>query len=396
MEKRVSNDEYTKSIIKEILSSKTTIEKVNKFKIHKNKLNNCRIFLFDEEKSNFDSSFKNYEIGSFGVYGVGDYTKTWVIDSEHIADKTYLKVGKTVNFDLNILTYLNKIMQGRKINIDEKEFIKYLNYLKVCQFQNGMMTAIMERVKTPMELNIFVEMITSFVKFDNMSLVDESCVDFYLYPDDYLKVKQIYDSGLSQIGEANSQFNIICCCVMKAFLLKNFGDNLTDEEKIEELIKYCLEILNCYLEKEIVLLSLYIANDIRTNKTFKKLTNNSNVMKNILNVSWDIYHIRLIEQIMQIDYKYKKEKDIIVLPYFATADKGLIDAMKINPVKAVVLFENYSIVYHKLCIQDICKNMKIIENISSKVSIRAKKIDSVNFTKIRKQLEEEIKNNIKI
>ena len=36
-------------------------------------------------------------------------------------------------------------------------------------------------------------------------------------------------------------------------------------------IKYCLDVLNCYLEKEIVILSLYIMDDNRTHRVFKKI-----------------------------------------------------------------------------------------------------------------------------
>ncbi|WP_333792255.1 hypothetical protein [Muricomes intestini] len=46
-------DEYKKSIIIDILQSSNTLEKVDKFKLFKDRLNECRIFLFDEKYSNF-------------------------------------------------------------------------------------------------------------------------------------------------------------------------------------------------------------------------------------------------------------------------------------------------------------------------------------------------------
>lgn len=90
-----------------------------------------------------------------------------------------------------------------------------------------------------------------------------------------------------------------------------------------------------------MLLALYLSDDERTKKTFEKLEKISKIEENILNVSWDIYHIRLIEQIMLYDNMKEKEKTI--LSYFATADKGLIDAMNINPLKAFVIIDNYPI-----------------------------------------------------
>lgn len=77
--------------------------------------------------------------------------------------KTYFgkglgSVGKTIDFDLNILTYLNRVMIGRKVNINEVEFLNYLIFLKREGFQIGIATALMERMRTPVDLGILSEM----------------------------------------------------------------------------------------------------------------------------------------------------------------------------------------------------------------------------------------------
>lgn len=130
-------------------------------------LKDCRIILFDQKCSNFGESFSNKKIGSCWIWGIGDYTQTWILG---LNDK-FIKVGKTIDLDLNILTYINKLMIGRKINIDIDDFIEYLNYLKREKFQIGVTTALMERVKTNIDLNIFAEMIQSYVKLDNIMYV---------------------------------------------------------------------------------------------------------------------------------------------------------------------------------------------------------------------------------
>lgn len=147
-------------------------------------------------------------------------------------------------------------------------------------------------------------------------------------------------------------------------------------------------MLNCYLEKEIVILSLYIMDDSRTHKTFKKLKNNSDIIKNILNVTWDIYHIKLIENIMLCDNMKNTER--VILSYFGTADNGIIDAMQINPVKAFVIIDDYPVSIHQMNIKDVCKNEELLENGYLNANIRGKKIKELNFGKIREQLESEI------
>lgn len=381
-------NEYKKMAIMDILQSSNTLEKVEKFRLYKDKISDCRIFLFDEECSNFDDSLKNKKMGQCGIWGMGDYTKTWILDSKHISGRVLVQVGKTIDFDLNVLTYLNKIIVGRKININKAEFLNYLNYLKQEGFQIGITTALVERVRTCVDLDILFEMITSFVKFDNIPLVKGNFESIYLSSNDYMRIKQIYDMALGQIDKTLEQFNLVCCCVMKAFLIKTYDSVLNKSKKVEKFIDYCLNVLNCYLEKEIVILSLYIMDDSTTHKTFKKLKSNSDIKKNILNVTWDIYHIRLIEQIMLRDNMKNTER--VILSYFGTADNGIIDAMQINPVKAFVMMNDYSISIHQMNIKDVCKNEGLLQNAYLNANIRGKKIKELNFTIIREQLELEI------
>ena len=381
-------EEYKKQVIGDILLSINTYEKVIKFEKYRDILGDCKIYLFDEEYSNLGSSFGNYQLGICGIYGAGDYTKTWVIDSFHDLKKSYLQIGKTLDLDLNIFTYLNNIMQGRNMKLNRTEIVDYLNYIKLKGFQCGITSALMERATKYMPLNILSDMLISFVKFDKISYVDESKLDIYLNEDDYAWAKQMHDMALALSQEELKQYDIICCCVMKAYLIKKCDSSLGVNEKIDKFIYFCLHDLNCYLEKEIVLLALYLSDDERTKKTFEKLEKISKIEENILNVSWDIYHIRLIEQIMLYDNMKEKEKTI--LSYFATADKGLIDAMNINPLKAFVIIDNYPISYHSLNIDDVCRNNCILEEIDTMESIRRIKIKTIDFRRIKQQLQLEI------
>lgn len=205
-------EEYKKQVIGDILLSINTYEKVIKFEKYRDILGDCKIYLFDEEYSNLGSSFGNYQLGICGIYGAGDYTKTWVIDSFHDLKKSYLQIGKTLDLDLNIFTYLNNIMQGRNMKLNRTEIVDYLNYIKLKGFQCGITSALMERATKYMPLNILSDMLISFVKFDKISYVDESKLDIYLNEDDYAWAKQMYDMALALSQEELKQYDIICCC----------------------------------------------------------------------------------------------------------------------------------------------------------------------------------------
>ena len=374
----------------DILESSSTYEKVIKFKSYRQILGECKIFLFDEGTSNLGGSFKDYSLGKCGIYGLGDYTKTWVIDSHYPEDTRYIMCGKTVDFDLNIFTYLNKIMRGMNINagIDRIDIIDYFNYIKTNGYQYGITTALMERVAKPLDLKILFEMLTSFVRYDKVSQIDKTFKKVHLNIFEYNRIWKLYKNTKKQINESIQQYDAVCCCVMKAYLIKKYDKEKNLNKKVDKFIHYCLHDLNCYMEKEIVLLSLYILENDKTKETFKKLNKTSKIEEQILNVAWDIYHIRLIEQIMFYDNVGRKEQ--IILSYFATADKGLIDAMKINPLKAFVILDDYPIAFHRIRIEEICQNKDILEEIATKAAERKERAKTTDYAEIKKQLQKEI------
>lgn len=197
--------------IMKIMQASNLQEKEIIYAFFKEILADCRIFLFDQKCSNFGESCKNKKIGPCWILGIGDYTQTWILGLNDDLNDKFIKVGKTIDFDLNILTYINKLMIGRKINIDINDFIEYLNYLKREDFQIGITTATMERVKTNIDLNIYAEMIQSYVKLDNIKYVNRYIEDINLSECDYKRVKQIYDKSLKQIDDSIRQYDIICC-----------------------------------------------------------------------------------------------------------------------------------------------------------------------------------------
>lgn len=356
--------EYKLTIICDILEAPNTYEKIKKFKLYSDILGRCKILLFDEAFSNLGDSFKEYKVGKCGIYGVGDYTKTWVIDSDYMEDIRYIPYGKTIDFDLNILTYLNKIMRGKKINagIDRTDVIKYFNYIKENGFQFGITTALMERATKPINSKILFEMLTSFERYQKINHIDNEFQKVNLNLLEYYRVLKMYRQTKKQINKSIRQFDSICCCVIEAYLIKKYDKEKDLNKKVDKFITYCLRVLNCYMEKEIVLLSLYILDDSATKETFKKLNKSSKI------------------------------NEQIILSYFATADNGLIDAMKINPIKAFVILDDYPIAVHNKTIQSVCQNMDIMEEIKTKGIERMKMAKVTDYAVIKRQLLNEVEN----
>ncbi len=217
-----------KILLYEILQSGNTYEKVIKFQLYKEFLGDCKIILFDEEASNVDASFKNYKLGKCGIYGMGDYTKTWVIDTCYPMDKRYIPFCKTVDFDLNVFSYLNRVMRGKNISkgIKREDVIDYFNYIKENGFQFGIASAIIERAAKPIKPWIWVEMLMSFVRYEKVERIDIEHKKVHLNILDFIRVGELYRITYKQGKERIRQYDALCCLIMKAYLIKKYDKDI--------------------------------------------------------------------------------------------------------------------------------------------------------------------------
>ena len=247
--------------IQELVKCETTIQKMevfNRWNLHK-----CRVFLFDEEKSNFGNIGKSFSYGKFNLIGLGDYQKIWVIDKNAVnAELNYLNVARIINYDLNIFTYIHDLYRGRNVP-DKENLIKFLHEIKSLRLTNNISTALMERYTTPINRELLAKMIESYVYFDSINFeVFKSNAPQTLKPDKYIWMKEIWEVAEAYLSndEAIQQYEMVCCYILKAFILKNAKD-LSTEAKVAEFKRYCFEDLCVFLELEMSLLILFLKND---------------------------------------------------------------------------------------------------------------------------------------
>lgn len=382
-------DELTKrQVVGQIVNAGNLIEKISLFALHAKGLGDCSIFLFDEDCSNFSEDFANKKIGICEVRGLSDYTKTWVLNQSLLQETAVVRAGKTIDFDLNVLTYLDGLLRERQMNIDREEFCRYLNYLKENGFQCGIVSALLERVSTPVDLQRLAWMIQSFVRFDGLDRVDADAPRAYLPPRSYEWAEEIYRQAEHQIQNTNPdvrQYDLLYCLVLKAFVLKNSPGAMSAQEKTEELIRYSLDTLNCYLENELVLLSLYLKEDDRTKRAFKKLRPCPDLLKKAANVTWDIFHLRILEQIMEADNS--NDTKMFKLAYFGTADRGIVDVLEVNPLKAFAIIDGRMLPVYSRNIAEICTNSALLEKASAGAAERKRCLNKLNLVSLRREME---------
>ena len=376
--------------IQEIISCKTTIQKMEVF--NRWNLNECRVFLFDEEKSNFGNIGKSISHGKFNLIGLGDYQKTWVIDKNTMnAKDNFLPVARIINYDLNIFTYIHDLYRGRNVP-DKENLIRFLYEIKSLSLTNNISTALMERYTSSINRELLARMIESYVYFDSINFeAFQSNVPQTLKANEYNWMKEIWEDAEAYLSndEVIQQYEAMCCYILKAFILKN-TKNLSTEAKIAEFKHYCFEDLCVFLELEMTLLILFLKNDNSVQEIFKKLQLGAKeLIDKIHNTAWDIFHIRLLEK--STLFNYIENPDVVYLHYFATADSGLAEVLRANPIKMLVYYNERIISIRRYNSLDFFTQDEINSyNTEEKVRLRTEKVQSIDFCSIKQRLSSEL------
>jgi len=58
----------------------------------------------------------NELINEYSIMGISVYEKSYIFDNRYKSKaKKYFEIGKTINLDLNVLTYLKKLFNNKNI-----------------------------------------------------------------------------------------------------------------------------------------------------------------------------------------------------------------------------------------------------------------------------------------
>ena len=376
--------------IQELVKCETTIQKIEVF--NRWNLHECRVFLFDEEKSNFGNIGKSFSYGKFNLIGLGDYQKIWVIDKNTVnAKDNFLPVARIINYDLNIFTYIHDLYRGRNVP-DKENLIRFLHEIKSLHLTNNISTALMERYTTPINRELLARMIESYVYFDSINFeVFQSNAPQTLKPDKYIWMKEIWEDAEYYLSndEVIQHYEAVCCYILKAFILKN-TKNISTKARVAEFKRYCIEDLCVFLELEMTLLILFLKNDSSVQEIFKKLQLGAKkLIDKIHNTAWDIFHIRLLEQSTLLNCI--ENPDVIYLHYFATADSGLAEILRANPIKMLVYYNENLIPIRRYDALDFFTQDEIdFYTTEEEITLRKTKAQSIDFCSIKQGLVSEL------
>lgn len=329
-------------------------------------------------------SFKNNILNDYSILGISDYEKSYIFDNKYNSkEKRALEIGKTINLDLNILTYLKKIVSGRKLE-DEDNFIEYLKYIKEANYNLNMSISLLERISKPIDFKIWADYVLSFVKYESLDDITKNSLEdnTILSESKYKWAKDILDSS-RYMDEKFPMFYAVACILSKALILKM--KKIERKRKFIELLNYSLNELNVYMEFELYLLYKYLYDDKNVERAFAKIQGISNkTQDNIKNTAWDILHIRLVEEQIINDLR----KDKVNFHYIGTKDIGLQKIININPLKMIGFLDEQKIMVREYNFNEEIQCEEIDEMLEK--HINKNNICDVNY----KEKFEEISNEI--
>lgn len=129
------------------------------------------------------------------------------------------------------------------------------------------------------------------------------------------------------------------------------------------LVKFINKELFCYLECEFVLCCLFLKNNESVKHFFRYVQRNSNNLIGVLkNMTWDLMHLRNIETEMAIRNSLANYENIFYAHSFGSSDQGLLNILKLNPIKRVAFYKGEAYIRFENTIEDVCENEDIITN----------------------------------
>lgn len=338
-----------------ILSSDTLSEAFAIFINNLDLLSDCRFIFFDKKRQVLPKIVNNiYSDGTtrgYAVYTLSCNDGYFLLDEE--SAKRMLCVGETtiplticLNLDTQILTDLRHFYEGNPLVPEMfKDLVKDCTDFCCDYTCLPYMIENSSKLDDPQTLNEAVKTLNVYNHFKTQPL-NEFKHGFPFAPDTYKETHTLVNmmnEGGSPYGELAPFIKIqkaIQCLLLQCAIISLKFRKKSEKEKLLMLIDFVNSKLGILLERELSVCCLHLKNDARVQKFFKKFKNSvsfTNLKNAILSMSWDLFHLRLLEITTAMDMD---RNDSISLHALVTRDYGFQDIIKVTPIDRMVVVQN--------------------------------------------------------
>lgn len=379
---------------KKLLEVLSTENPLKSFIENKTYLKDVTFLIFDND-NNHIPELKEISYGEYKLQGLAPYNNALILNEKIFEkEKSELKIKIIVHFDSNIITRLGEFFFNRESLKNSADFIKILNFIK----ENGitptcepyLVERILNDIPIPKEVDKRNEIYKNLLAFELLNSKysiekEKSISDFKNISSEIIlgaDEKFNYILNNKEKIKKNEHYFVIYSMLLKTSIIKKSG-NLVEENK-KRFVNFILKECGVFLEKESILCLLYLEDKLE--KYNLKSFFNLKSIREIKNVSWDLFHTRYLEQKMAENSD--NNNNSYVFNFFFTHDKKLNRYIDFNYIKRMAFYKEQAYTFYS-------KNLEKdnFENYKDLFFEKEKIINSdINYKELSKKLEIELEN----
>ncbi|MCR9192998.1 MAG: hypothetical protein NXI01_10190 [Gammaproteobacteria bacterium] len=332
-------------IVAQIGMADSLSDSVALFIQHKALLCNCTFILSAKEELKSEV-FVNLDFSCAGaIRGLFGTNKVVLLD-QNIAQAILNGTNSTLSFDYSIsldtqtLSYLEPYIQNKKNKIP-KDFMEVFKFIMQPNINIDPMPYVFENFYKQNSPNDYDKFFLKYKYFVILKTLDQKYLCEHNKLRSTLSETQInmrtqqelsrmyYESNDGSQKKIFYELDVYYCLLLQMALIHFCSYKLTALQKTKLFIEFTdRELATIFLRESIIAHTFFQkGNNL---KFFSSVQlNNSNVLKKLRNMAWDLWHIRHLERMA------KPSKEISwFFPSFVTFDKGLIEIIDLCPLRA--------------------------------------------------------------
>ncbi|MBC1382806.1 hypothetical protein [Listeria innocua] len=341
---RIKQEERVK-----LLQKEQNYSEINWYFCNTNYLDGWKFLFFRENKGISIPQNIFFQQGRLLTLGVNGHTNMSYLDKKQalmLSTEGESQVGfaQCINFDTNVVSYMESLFltKDKTVKMD-----LYLFLRSILEQRRGDFTChpyIFEnctKLDNPNILNGVKKSLGAFFTYKSFNNVEEFDAYFERPSTPHFSeevVKEVNDlvntmfevKSLIGTGEIHLAQRHIYALLLQTIIIR-FSSNKGIKFKAGQLFDFFVNQLGIFCERELAICYLYLNNDKKVKKFFGRVqANNKDILAVIEGMSWDLHHIRSLEEYMA---KSEYENADFELHALATFDNGLKDMLSIYPIE---------------------------------------------------------------
>lgn len=251
-----------------------------------------------------------------------------------------------INLDTNVVSYMDNLFFTRNKNVNKNLYLflrKLLENKKLDFTCAPYMIENCTKLDTPSILQGVKRSLNAFFTYKAFNNIEDFDAYFcgesmYNYPNEIIKEAEDCIAGMFNLKHGIDKKEIfleqkaIHALFLQTIII-NFASNKGIKFKASQLLDCFVNELGRFFEREMAICYFYLKKDERTKEFFRKIQKNSSDILNVIEgMSWDMYHIRQLENSMTMS-EYSNVS--FELHSLATYDNGLKDMLAIYPIESI-------------------------------------------------------------